>query len=92
MIDVDEIFKETRLLAKDLNIGKELDKITCNEAAIGMSNMILEASKIDPIIGLLCVTTPTLKILLQSTAAFMFEAGRNYGRAEIIEETIESIK
>jgi hypothetical protein len=91
-IDINDIFKEaTQDKEKLLDLISEA--VCCKQASDRVCQLIAMISISNPEF-LIYLTTPNMGFisLLQTIAAYTFEAGRLYGRSELQKEMEEGIK
>ena len=91
-IDINDIFQEaTQDKERILNLISEA--ICCKQATERICQLISLVSVLNPAL-LIQLITPGIGItpLLQTIAAYTFEAGRLYGRSELQREMGEGIK
>ncbi len=90
-IDINDIFKEaTQDKERILNLISEA--VCCEHATDRICQLISLASLLNPALLILITPVTGITSLLQTIAAYTFEAGRLYGRSELQKEMEEGIR
>jgi hypothetical protein len=91
-IDINDIFKEaTQDKERILNLISEA--VCCEHATDRICQLIGLASSLNPALLIHLITSGMgITSLLQTIAAYTFEAGRLYGRSELQKEMEEGIR